>query len=119
MQLRGLGDRAIDLQPFDVLQFEGAARVEGVLPRGAVKDFNVIFDATLCSAGLAFHDGPGHSLCASRATLLVNVGTGACSCEQSGVATALARYDALLIEGEAGSTVRWSGATRVALVLID
>ncbi len=119
MQLRGLADEPLRLRPFEVVRFDGARSVAGVLTGGVVKDFNVIFDAALCSADLSFREGTGVATCGSRATLLANVGVPPCNCEQGGESARLARHDAVLIAGDAGSALRWRDAERVALVRID
>ena len=118
MRLRGLGAADIELRPFQVLRFDGAARVEGWLPHGTVKDLNVIFDPALCRATLTLaRDGSPLRL-AARITLVVNVGTASCEWHLGAQSGWLARFDALQFTDSHTGELQLAGTPTVALVEI-
>jgi len=98
MMLRGLGRSDVTLRPFDVLPFDGAASITGLLPHGPVMDLNVIYDPTRCHAELTIVEHAVPERSASRDELLViNLGEAAIDCRCNGRAQLMQRHDALWI----------------------
>lgn len=119
MKLRGLGPHDTVLVPFEVVRFDGADPVEGLLEQGPVKDFNVIFDPVLCRARLAFVDGSGHQPLGARTTLLVNVDAASCDWHCGTDGANLTQFDAIQFTGARDEPLQWQSAMHVALVEID
>lgn len=119
MVLRGLGTTDTLLRPFEVLRFDGAVPVEGLLTQGAVKDFNVIFDPVRCRATLAFVAGSGRHVTSARTAFLVNVETSRCGWRCGADSGTLAPLDALRLDVARGTELEWHGAAHCALVGID
>lgn len=119
MQLLGLDAAPVLLRPFEVVRFAGAASVAAQLPHGPVKDFNVIFDAAACDTSLAFHDGPGEAPRDASVVLIVNHAGGECEWRRGPERGALARFDALRVEGASRESVSWEPGALIAVVRID
>lgn len=118
MQLGGLEAQPVALRPFEVVRFDGGVQVEGLLPQGSVRDFNVIHDPILCGADLEFVGGGGEVAADAGTVLVVNVGGSACAWSRGSEHGALASLDAVQMEGEARRPLRWQGA-RIAVVRIE
>jgi environmental stress-induced protein Ves len=119
MTLRGLAQGDVVLHPFQACRFDGGVPVEGLLPRGPVKDLNVIYDPRRCRARLTIVAGVLPERVAACADLLViNLGDERIDVDCDGRSSALGRHDALWIRSPRAS-VGCPRLERSALIEIE
>jgi uncharacterized protein len=111
-------EERIVLEPWRVFCFEGSDRVEGELPLGAVRDFNVIFDATRMRATLSFHQGPRPLTLNSAVAIVCNAGPLPVSWECASQKGELRHLDALHLRADSARFDLAAGG-RVALVTLE
>lgn len=119
MTLRGLAPEDIELRPCEVLCFDGAASVAGLLPGGPVSDLNVIYDPRRCRARLTIIE---HALRERRAAcahlLLLNLADGPIECSCDGGSQRMELHDALWIRAP-DAIVSCARLERAAMIEID
>jgi uncharacterized protein len=111
MRLGGLTPDDVELRPFEVFRFDGAASVTGALPYGPVNDLNLIYDPRHCIARLSMIvEALGERRAACADLLLLNLAPAPMECTVCAMTTTLDRRDAI---------VSCCGVERAALIEID
>jgi len=116
MELTGLSEAPTLLEPGHILSFDGFAAVSGRLPRGPVKDLNVIFDPRLCQAQLSFVTGT--EAVAGSEVLLINLAPQAAHWRSGAEGGVLVQFDAVLLEGVADNDPVSFSASHGAVVTL-
>ena len=119
MSLRGLGAADIALERDQPRRFDGAAAVDGLIPRGPVSDLNVIFDPAYCEARLCVLDGsapPDSSAGSDR--LLINLVETPIQWRSGALTSALGHLDAVWLP-DALEPCDCAGVDRAAWIEID